>query len=264
MLGGADLISMIAVVQADKARAFYEETLGLEFVREEPQALVFRGNGRYLRVQRVDKLPPATGSVLGWQVDDIESTARALAERGVELQRYDGMRQDDLGIATFPNGDKVAWFLDPDGNVLSVAQLVPTTSSGPQGTSAGDMVPKLFRVILQVSDVEHAARFYGTVLAMPGERVSPGRHYFQCGETILACFDPRADGDPFDASPNPDHVYLAVPDLEATFERARKAGCRSLDERIETQPWGERSFYAVDPFGNKLCFVDASTVFTGH
>ena len=123
--------------------------------------------------------------------------------------------------------------------------------------------PRLFRVILQVSDIEQAARFYAALLEMPGERVSRGRHYFDCGGTILACFDPRADGNGFDASPNPDHIYFAVEDLEAVHGRAKSAGCRKVDEKISIWPWGERSFYAVDPFGNPVCFVDAASVFRG-
>jgi uncharacterized glyoxalase superfamily protein PhnB len=88
---------------------------------------------------------------------------------------------------------------------------------------------------------------------------------------ILACFDPRADGDPWDASPNPDLVYLAVDDLETYYQRAEAAGASRMERglspaefAIATQPWGERSFYSADPFGNKLCFVDESTLFTGH
>ncbi len=126
------------------------------------------------------------------------------------------------------------------------------------------MSPKLFRVILPVSNIDRAAKFYETVLGIQGKRVSPGRHYFDCEGTILACFDPRADGDPWDAAPNPDHVYFAVTDLEAAFRRCGDAGCQSLDEEIETRPWGEMSFYAQDPFGNKICFVDRKTVFTGE
>jgi predicted enzyme related to lactoylglutathione lyase len=122
---------------------------------------------------------------------------------------------------------------------------------------------KLFRVILPVNDVERAARFYAALLNDPGKRVSPGRHYFDCGGTILACFDPKADGDTFEASPNPDHVYFAVPDLEKIFERSKTAGCRELEPAIQTRPWGERSFCAKDPFGNPICFVDQETVFTG-
>ena len=125
------------------------------------------------------------------------------------------------------------------------------------------MSPKLFRVILPVSNVAAATLFYGDVLGLDGERVSPGRHYFDCDGTILACFDPRADGDDFDAQPNPDHVYFSVDDLEATFERCKDSDCQSMDDAISKQPWGERLFYAVDPFGNKICFVDKETVFTG-
>jgi len=124
-------------------------------------------------------------------------------------------------------------------------------------------MPRIFRIILPVSDIDHAARFYSALLVQSGQRVSPGRHYFTCGGVILACFDPRRDGDAFDASPNPDHIYFAVPDLEAVFNRARDLDCRKLDPQIKTRPWGERSFYAHDPFGNPLCFVDDQTLFTG-
>jgi predicted enzyme related to lactoylglutathione lyase len=124
-------------------------------------------------------------------------------------------------------------------------------------------MPTLFRVILPVSDITHAERFYSQVLATPGKRVSPGRHYFDCDGTILACFDPKADGDKFEPIPNPDHIYFAVSDLEEIFERAKATGCQQIDNKIQTQPWGERSFYAKDPFGNPICFVDEKTVFRG-
>jgi catechol 2,3-dioxygenase-like lactoylglutathione lyase family enzyme len=125
------------------------------------------------------------------------------------------------------------------------------------------MPPRLYRVILPVADIERAAAFYGALLGMHGRRVSPGRHYFDCSGTILACYDPHADGDSFDARPNLGHVYFAVADLDATFARAKSAGCSALDNWIRIQPWGERSFYAQDPFGNPLCFVDQTTLFTG-
>jgi len=122
---------------------------------------------------------------------------------------------------------------------------------------------KLYRVIIPVSDIERATAFYQALLQIPGERVSPGRHYFDCGGTILACFDPKADGDGFEARPNPDHIYFSVPDLEAAYERAKRAGCSVIDDGIRTMPWGERMFYAKDPFGNPIAFVDEKTVFTG-
>ena len=124
------------------------------------------------------------------------------------------------------------------------------------------MPVRLFRVLLPVGDIEKAAEFYGRLFGIPGERVSPGRHYFDCGGTILACFDPRSDGDGYDASSNPEHFYFAVPDLEEIFQRAQAAGFQTLEAAIETRPWGERSFYGKDPFGNPICFVDENTVFT--
>jgi catechol 2,3-dioxygenase-like lactoylglutathione lyase family enzyme len=130
----------------------------------------------------------------------------------------------------------------------------------------------LFRVILPVSDIEGATRFYGHVLGLPGQRVSPGRHYFDCEGVILACFDPQADGDGYEALPNPECIYVAVDDLRATFRNVKEAG-GLLPEgnwgpegpkgEIAMRPWGERSFYAEDPFGNQLCFVDRKTMFTG-
>jgi len=122
---------------------------------------------------------------------------------------------------------------------------------------------RIYRVIVQVSDIDQAAGFYGALFAQRGERVSSGRHYFDCGGVILACFDPRRDGDPFDAKPNPDHIYFVVADLDAIFERAKGLDCREIDAQVKVQPWGERSFYARDPFGNPICFVEEKTVFTG-
>ena len=129
---------------------------------------------------------------------------------------------------------------------------------------ASPHMPKLYRVILPVSDIELAIEFYSALLGMSGERVSPGRHYFNCGGVILACFDPRVDGDDFDAKPNPDHVYFAVDNLDEVYQRAQRLPCRQLDGEICVRPWGERSFYAQDPFGNPICMVDEKTVFTGE
>lgn len=134
------------------------------------------------------------------------------------------------------------------------------------------MNPKLYRVIVPVADIEKAAAFYAVVLGMPGMRVSDGRHYFDCDGTILACYDPKADGDEGGPTPLPEHLYLAVDDLERTYIACQKAGA-GFDfgdvhgdpaGKIAMRPWGERSFYVADPFGNKLCFVDRRTVFTGR
>ena len=131
--------------------------------------------------------------------------------------------------------------------------------------------PRLYRVILPVGELESAVPFYSTLLDQPGMRVSPGRHYFRCGDVTLAIYSPRGDGDPREPRPNFDHVYFAVDDLEAVFQRAEQTGGLSVETgdgelgmgQIATRPWGERSFYMHDPFGNPLCFVDAATLFTG-
>ena len=133
------------------------------------------------------------------------------------------------------------------------------------------MSAKLFRVILPVEDIEKATEFYAAVVGIPGVRVSGGRHYFDCGGTILACFDPRADGDDYAPQPNPEWLYFAVDDITATHATCVKAGARMAAGdvhgdpagEVHTRPWGEKSFYTEDPFGNKLCFVDQATVFTG-
>jgi uncharacterized glyoxalase superfamily protein PhnB len=108
--------------------------------------------------------------------------------------------------------------------------------------------------------------FYSYVLQMSGERISPGRHYFNLGGTILAVYDPVVDGDSLGEGwkhhPN-QFIYVGVEDLEGTFERARQAGATLLGKEIETMPWGERLFYAHDPFQNPICFVDYSTLFMG-
>ena len=132
------------------------------------------------------------------------------------------------------------------------------------------MEGRIFRVIMPVADIARTAEFYGALLDQPGMRVSPGRHYFNCGGVILALYDPRADGDAREPRPNFEHVYFAVPDLEAAYERARSVGGLSTEVgdgnvpmgEIARRPWGERSFYLHDPFGNPLCFVDETTLFT--
>jgi catechol 2,3-dioxygenase-like lactoylglutathione lyase family enzyme len=129
---------------------------------------------------------------------------------------------------------------------------------------------RLFRVIVPVLNIAEAERFYSALLAQPGFRVSPGRHYFDCGGVILALYNPGADGDDPTARPNFEHVYFAVDDLDAVFERAQRVGGLSSETgdgnlpmgAIARRPWGERSFYMHDPSGNPICFVDETTLFT--
>jgi catechol 2,3-dioxygenase-like lactoylglutathione lyase family enzyme len=131
--------------------------------------------------------------------------------------------------------------------------------------------PRLYRIVLPVNDLDAAVPFYATLLEEAGVRVSGGRHYFSCGNVILALYDPQGDGDDRIPRPNFDHLYFAVDDLEAVYRRAQRVGGLSAETgdgrlpmgEIARRPWGERSFYMLDPFGNPLCFVDSTSVFTG-
>jgi predicted enzyme related to lactoylglutathione lyase len=131
------------------------------------------------------------------------------------------------------------------------------------------MADKLFRVVVQVTNLDQAAEFYAQLLNDRGRRIPRGsRHYIDCGSVILALVDVTAGGE--EAKPLPDYIYFAVSDLEATYDRASALGCLSAADvhgaaagEIVVRPWGERSFYVDDPWGNGLCFVDENTLFTG-
>ena len=122
-LGKHNIIGFVNIVDVARAKAFYRDTLGLHLLSEEPPfALVFEANGIMLRLGMAKELPPAHGTVLGWQVPDISATVRELEEAGVRFERYAQLKQDELGIWTAPTGAKVAWFKDPDGNILSLSE----------------------------------------------------------------------------------------------------------------------------------------------
>ena len=122
-LGGYNIVGFVSIVDVARAKEFYRDTLGLRLVSEEPPyALVFEANGIMLRLGMAKELPPARGTVLGWQVPDIVATVKDLGGAGVQFERYDFAKQDDLGIWTTPTGAKVAWFKDPDGNILSLGE----------------------------------------------------------------------------------------------------------------------------------------------
>lgn len=120
MLGEASFVGFVPVHDPASARAFYEGTLGLHVVEENPAALVLDAHGTMLRITPVPEFAVQPFTIAGWRVPDIQATVRALAARGVAFNRYDGMEQDELGIWTAPSGDRVAWFKDPDGNTLSL------------------------------------------------------------------------------------------------------------------------------------------------
>lgn len=125
MLGSADIVAFVPTKSPGKARQFYEKTLGLKFIVDDEFALVFNANGVMIRVVNIAGMPdykPPPFTILGWSVGDISRAAAALQKKGVKLERYPGLEQDELGVWSAPGGAKVAWFKDPDGNTLSLSQ----------------------------------------------------------------------------------------------------------------------------------------------
>jgi catechol 2,3-dioxygenase-like lactoylglutathione lyase family enzyme len=124
MLGTANIVAFVPTRDSAKARAFYEGVLGLRFIKDDGFALVFDANGIMVRVAKAPPFTPAQFTILGWEVHDIAKVASRLKDKGVVFERFGFFEQDPLGIWTAPTGDKVAWFKDPDGNVLSVSEHV--------------------------------------------------------------------------------------------------------------------------------------------
>ena len=123
MLGTHKLMAFVATTNAARARTFYEGTLGLRLIADEPYSIVFDAHGTMLRVQKVRELALAPYTALGWDVPDIRAAIRELSKKGVAFERFGFFPQDDLGIWTADDGTKVAWFKDPDGNTLSLTEF---------------------------------------------------------------------------------------------------------------------------------------------
>ena len=117
------MVGFIPTRDGDTARAFYEKKVGLRFISDDQFAVVFQSGENMIRIARTGSFTPAPFTILGWESSNIEQDVRELSARGVKFERYDYMGpQDELGIWTAPGGAKVAWFKDPDGNTLSIAQ----------------------------------------------------------------------------------------------------------------------------------------------
>ena len=118
------MIGFLVTTNPANATAFYRDTLGFTFVKDDGFALVFNAHGTMVRITKAKEHKPAVGTVLGWEVDDVHAAIRELSARGVRFEQFNlpFMKQDELGMWTAPNSDQVAWFKDPDGNVLSISR----------------------------------------------------------------------------------------------------------------------------------------------
>ena len=122
MLYSGKMVGFVPTTDYDQARGFYEGKLGFKFVSLDQYALVMSVGGHMVRIAKVPNFKPLQGTILGWEVKDITKTVEWLNGRGVTPEKYPFVQDKNLGIWTTPNGDKVAWFKDPDGNILSVSQ----------------------------------------------------------------------------------------------------------------------------------------------
>ena len=258
-------------VQADdleRARRFYETVFGWRFEPWGPPGYfkVLTGTSRVAGITEggLSRRPtPAAGEArvnayrCSISVASLDETRRAIEAQGGRVVSP---------VVELPEVGKVIEFEDPEGNVVAAVEYLAADPRSARAGLVGDVgdAPRVYRVILPAGEMEQSVGFYRRLLQMEGERVSPGRHYFQCGGVILAIVDPRADGDDENPHANFDHVYLAVADLDGYHARAAELGALSPERgAIETRPWGERSFYLRDPFGNPLCLVDRRTLFLG-
>ncbi len=125
VLARSAMVGFLATAKPDECRAFFGRTLGLALLHEDAQALVFATRDGSLRVQKGATITPVARTLLGWEVADIGAAVAELGARGVMFERYDFLedRQDESGVWTAGNGDRVAWFRDPDGNIISLQQL---------------------------------------------------------------------------------------------------------------------------------------------
>ena len=123
MLTGSNIVAFVATTNGVRARFFYQQILGLDFISDDEFTTVLSANGVELRIQKVQSLTPHPHTQLGWSVTSIADVVHALRAKGVEFESYPFLQQDELGIWMSPSGAKVAWFRDPDGNLLSLTEL---------------------------------------------------------------------------------------------------------------------------------------------
>ena len=124
ILSNSNVIAFVPSTNLNESKLFYEDKLGLMLKKSDEIALEFRINKVILRVTKVTELIPAAYTVFGWEVNDIDLTIKELTDREIKFEKFKDFSQSDLGVCIFPDGGKVAWFKDPNGNTLSITQFV--------------------------------------------------------------------------------------------------------------------------------------------
>lgn len=206
---------------------------------------------------------------LYFRVPDLDATYERARALGCRPSKDD----EGEGIQVRPWGDRSFYTYDPFENPICFVDDVRSESPPERLKYMGSPVANLCKVILPTTSMGRAEAFFQELLGHEADTFVPNRHFFRCDSCELALVNPTEHAvshelEPKPFLPNPEVVYFAVSDLDATYESAQKLHMQPLpaddvEEGIQTRPWGERSFYGLDPSGNPICFVDDQTLFTG-
>lgn len=244
-------MAFLATTDAERAKVFYRDVLGLELVAEDEWALVFHAAGTLVRIQKVREFAPAAFTALGWHVPELRDAVRLLGARGVQFERYGFLAQDEAGIWTTPEGSKVAWLKDPDGNVLSMSEGVPEARFD-------KIIPEIF-----VHDGLGALAFYAAAFGalehsrmltpdgsklVHGELEIAGHRLFVCDEFSAA--EGGTGRCPRTLGGTSTRITLDVEDADAVFARALGAGAKELLP-LADMFWGARYGKLSDPYGHE-------------
>jgi catechol 2,3-dioxygenase-like lactoylglutathione lyase family enzyme len=202
---------------------------------------------------------------LYFRVPDLEATWRRARELGCPV----GAAEADIRVRAW--GERSFYTRDPFGNPVCFVDDAQPAGAGPAAAYRGKPIANLFRLVLPSRSLGRSDAFFEELLGLPVDAGVWNRHVFHTGACMLALVDTaghdRAHGGaPREFRPNPDLVYFAVPDLEACYDRARSLAMHALPgegDGIRAWPWGERSFYGLDPSGNPIGLVDERTLYTG-
>lgn len=255
---------LIVICTRDQARAatFYRETLGLRQTGEDKFAAIFEIDGVQMRVSAVPGFKPHEHTILGFNVEDVVGALKALRAKGVAFNTYPGFGQDELGIwRDAETGTCVAWFNDPEGNVLSISNArKPKAEDLERNMTQADYYAMPSFVMLGVRDVVASARWYEAlgfqnVFAMPGPGGAPllvHLRWVRYADLLLRAEQSAATG--------PKGLGLTVnymtpmADIDALFRKAKEAGATVASE-IGNRPWNARDFTLADPDGFRITFT---------
>ncbi len=263
---------IVPVCDMDRADAFWSGLLQLELDPVAPTRHYLHTGGAILALvdpREHGRRHRTSPDWLTFRVPDLDAIWQRARELGCPAPEGD----EGEGIHTRPWGERSFYTNDPFGNPLCFSDDVRSETPPAWSKYAGSPIANLTKTVLPTRDLPRSGAFFADLLGVEVDTEVENRHFVYCDSCILALVDPIEHGRMHGLAPaefraNPELVYFAVADLEATYARARTLGMGSLaaddvGEGIQKRPWGERSFYGVDPSGNPICLVDDQTLFTG-